>query len=156
MTRTPIERHHWVNAFVGILDQAFYLTDAEQVCVIEIVDRMFTSLSVPQRGNPVDIPMSLALEAADGFYSRQLAGPRNSGVVRPVRHVVDGDMVVSVDAWCESLVGMVIVAYPDLTPAERLAAAKIVTDLLVAVGVPDRAANYYPADVLRVANQLDS
>jgi len=155
MAKTNIERHHWVNAFVGILDQAFYLNEEEQVCVIEIVDRLFTSLQIPLRGESSDLPMPVALEAADGFYSRQMEGPRSSGIVRPARPASSDDIVVSVEAWQEALLEMIVVAYPNLSPVERLTAAKIVTDLLIAVGVPNRNAVYYPADVVRTSTSLD-
>ena len=44
---------------------------------------------------------------------------------------------------------MLYVAYPDLDPAERLVSAKVLDDLLMALGVPYRAASSVPDAVIR-------
>ena len=131
------------------------LTEEEQACVFEIVERLFASLQIPERGNAVDLPMPVVLEASDDFYSKQMSGPRTSGIVRPARPASSGDIVVSVDAWQEALTEMLIVAYPVLAPVERLTAAKVITDLLIAVGVPTRAAAFYPPSVVTSSTSLD-
>jgi len=153
--KTRVERHHWLNTIVGILDQAFYLTDEEQFYVIDIVKRMLESLSIPERGEPVVIPNQLALEMSSSLYSTQLAGPRRSGVTRPIRATNHADMVVSLNAWVDSLLTMLTTAYPDLSPTERMVTAKVLSDLLDAIGVPDRAAAFFPDDVIRSALQVD-
>ena len=140
---------------VGILDQAFYLSEEEQACVFEVVDRLFSSLQIPARGPAVDLPMPVVLETSADFYSKQMAGPHTSGIVRPARPASSDDIVVSVDAWQEAMLEMIVVAYPALAPVERLTAAKVLTDLLVAIGVPARAAAFYPAGVVSSATALD-
>jgi len=153
--RQQVERHHWLNTIVGILDQAFSLTDEEQFYVIDIVNRMLESLYIPERGIPALIPTQVLLEISSGLYSAQLAGPRASGVARPIRHASNRDMVVSVEAWVQALLSMLITASPDLSPVERMVSAKILSDLLDAIGVPDRAATFFPDDVVRIANEVD-
>lgn len=151
-----VERYHWLNTIVGILDQAYHLTDEEQVHVLDIVNRLLDRLDIPDRSEPVVIPTPLAMEMSSGYYSTQLAGPRESGLVRPVRQTAHADMVVSVEAWCESLLSMLTTAYADLDSYERIGTAKILADLLDAIGVPDRAAAFFPDDLLRVAREVDA
>lgn len=102
------------------------------------------------------MPAPVALEIACGFYTRQLDGPRISGVERPIRHINEHDAVVSLEAWRESLLAMLLTAHPDLTPNERLITAKVLADLLHAVGVPARAAAFFPDDVVRLSRQIDN
>lgn len=146
-------RHHWLNTIVGILDTAFYLTDEEQFFVIEIVQRLLTKLQIPERGNPVTLPLPVLLEITSSFYTVQLEGPRDSNLRRPIREASGRDIVVDIEPWRQALVGLLITAYPDLEPLERVVATKIVTDLLMGIGVPKRAAAYYPDDVVRAYNE---
>jgi hypothetical protein len=44
---------------------------------------------------------------------------------------------------------MLTSAYPDLNPVERVKAMTVFTELLVAIGVPDRAVYCYPDEVVR-------
>ena len=101
------------------------------------------------------IPNQLALELSSSLYSTQLAGPRRSGVVRPIRATNHTDMVVSMNAWVDALLSMLTTAYPDLTPTECMVTAKVLSDLLDAIGVPDRAAAFFPDDVIRSALHVD-
>lgn len=152
----PVKRHHWINTIVGILDQAFHLTDEEQFYAIDITGRLLDSLYIPGRSMPQVLPTPVVLEMTSGLYSNQLAGPRISGVVRPIRRRTEEDVSVSVEAWREFLLSLLLVAYPDIDPTERIVTAKILTDLLTGIGVPNRAASFYPEDVIRVANEVDA
>ncbi len=154
--RTVPQRSHWVNTLVGILDQAFHLTDEEQVFVVQVISRLLESLNIPDRSDSQTLPAPVALEISGGFYTRQLDGPRTSGIVRPVRHITEQDAVVSLEAWRETLLAMLLTAHPDLTPNERLVTAKVLADLLHAIGVPTRAAAFFPDDVIRMALQIDN
>lgn len=145
-----VERHHWLNTFLGILDSAFNLTEVEQAHLISILRDLLAALQIPERGDPVELPATLALEVTSGFHTIALAGPRDAGVDRPVRAAGPGDLVVSVEAWRDALLGLLEVAYPDLPPAERLLASKVLGDCLVGIGVPQRAAAFLPEDVIRV------
>lgn len=145
-----------MNTIVGILDAAFHLTDEEQVFVFDIVGRLLDSLDIPHRSDPLVLPVPLVLEITSGIYSVQLNSPAVSGLVRPVRAVGHGDIVVSVETWRESLAGLLITAYPDLNPLERMVLAKVLTDLLDAIGLPDRAAVFFPDDVVRTAREVDA
>ena len=145
-----------MNTLVGILDQAFHLTDEEQFHTLDIIGRLLESLDIPDRSTPKQISPSLMLEVTASVYSTQLHGPRSSNLVRPVRAAVPSDIVVSVEAWCEALLSMITTAYPDLTPTERIVTAKILTDLLDALGAPDRAASFFPDDVIRAALDVDA
>lgn len=149
------ERHHWLNTIVGILDQAFHLTDEEQFHVIGIVSRLLASLDVPDRATPRTLPVPVVLEITSSFYTQQLSGPRRSGVVRPVRAASGDDIVVSLETWRESLLALLTAAYPDLVALERLVASKVLTDMLAAIGVPERAAAFFPDDVVRLAREID-
>lgn len=152
MPRSRVERHHWLNTIVGVLDGAFLLSEEEQFQVISIVRRLLEALRIPERGNPHSLPAAVALEAASGFYTVQLTHARSAGAVRAVRPVSSGDMVVSAESWRDALVGMITGAYPDLAPEERLVTSKVMADLLAALGVPDRAAAFFPDTVVRAFN----
>jgi hypothetical protein len=150
-----VDRHHWLNAIVGMLDQAFRLTDDEQFFVLDIVSRLLDALDIPFRGDPQQLPASVAQEAESGLYSMQLSTPREVGLVRPVRAVTGGDMVVSVEAWRTALLGMLITAYPDLEPVEKMTAAQVLDDLLTAIGVPTRLAMFFPSEVVAAYRDCD-
>lgn len=144
-----MERHHWLNALVGIIDGAFHLSDMEQLQVIGFVRRLLAALRIPERGEPRVLPSAVALEVSSGFYTVALNSPRESGVVRPVRGTTEADMVVSVDAWRDALLGLLLTAYPDLLPEEKLVAGTVLTEILLGLGVPQRAAAFFPDAVVR-------
>lgn len=150
-----VERHHWINTIVGTLDQAFHLTDEEQFYSIDIVSRLLRSLDIPERSEPSVLPTPLVLEMSSQIYSTQLAGPRVSGIIRPIRQTNPDDIVVSIEAWVAALLAMFTTAYPDLTPTERIVTAKVLTDLLDGIGVPDRAAVFFPDNVVRISKDID-
>lgn len=151
------ERHHWLNTLVGILDSAFHLTDEEQYYTISIVATLLESLEIPERGDPAELPPAVALEVTSSFYTVRLSSPRDAhNLVRPIREVTPGDVVVSIEAWVQALTGMVLVAYPDLDPLERVAAAKVFSDLLQSLGVPNRAASFFPEDVVQAYRDVDA
>jgi hypothetical protein len=153
--RAVPERHHWIATIVGILDQAFHLTDDEQVFALGFVDRFLESLRIPDRADPSALPVSLVLEMSAGIYSEQLSSSASSSP-RRVRHVGPGDVVVSLETWREAMLSLIVSAYPELSPPERLMAAKMLADLLDAIGVPDRAAAFVPDDVVRVSRDVDA
>lgn len=146
---STIRRHTWVNTIVGILDGAFSLNDEERFFTQDIVRRLLEALRIPDRARPEQVPAAVALEAEAGLYSVQLYEPRDAGVVRHARVARPGDTVVTVEAWRQALVNLITDAYPRLDPLEVIAATKVFDDLLVALGVPTRAAAYFPDDVVR-------
>lgn len=154
--RVVPERHHWINTIVGLLDQAFNLTDDEQVFAIGFVDKLLDMLQVPDRGDPAALPIPVVLEVSAQVYTTQLSSTRELDVVRPVRAVQPGDVQVSTETWVEALLSLIMSAYPDLSPTERLLTAKSFRDLLDAIGVPDRAATFLPDDVVRISRDVDA
>lgn len=151
----PAARHHWLNTIVGMLDSAFYLSDEEQFAVAGLVRQLLAKLAIPERGAPLNLPPSVAQEAAVGYYSLMLAGPRESGVVRTVRAATQRDVVVSVETWREAFVGMFTVAYPDLTADEHVFLTKVFHDLLTVIGAPHRAAAYLPDAVMAAYRDVE-
>lgn len=149
------QRHHWLNTFVGILDGAFHLTDEEQFFCTDIINRLLAALRVPERGVPDELPSAVALEARSGLFTVQLTGPLTTRLRRPVRAASPDDQVVSPDAWAAAFTGMLTTAYPDLAPHERVVAQKVFLDVLDALGVPARAAAYFPDDVVRAHHDFD-
>lgn len=142
-----VERYHWLNTIVGVLDVAFHLGDTEQFHVIDIVNTLLSRLHIPERGAPVVLPAPLSAEISAGVYGRLLSlSPADR--VRPVRPVEAGDCQVSVESWRMALLSMLLDAHPDLTPLEQVAAAKVFTDLLLAIGVPSRVAFHLPEEVI--------
>lgn len=154
--RAVPERHDWVNTFVGILDQAFHLTDDEQYFSSDYLTKVLAVLRIPDRGDPVTLPISVLLELTAQVYSTQLASSRTNQYLRPVRAAATNDIVVSIEAWTEAFIAMLHTAYDDLLPEERMMAARLFTDLFVAIGAPDRAASFLPDDVVRVARDVDA
>jgi hypothetical protein len=151
---TWAERHHWLNALVGILDLSFCLTDDEQFQVLRIVSKLLDSLDIPFRDDPRQLPAAVAQEVETGVYGLQLGAPRDA-VTRPVRAVAYGDLVVPVEAWRNALLGMLTTAYPGLGSTERMVAASLFEDLLVAIGAPDRLATFFPTEVVAAYRDLE-
>jgi len=143
------KRHDWLNTYVGLLDAAFLLTEEEQFQVIAIFKKLLTALRVPQRGVPLELPPALAMELASGFYTISRTKPADAGRRRRPRAATPTDLVASVEAWRDVLLGMLLIAYPDMDAAERLTAAKVFEDVLAAIGVPHRVAMFLPDDVVR-------
>lgn len=146
---TNVERSTWINTIAGMLDQAFSLTDEEFFFCSQVVRQLLGALRIPERGAPSAMPAALALEAKGGMYSLQVHGSRDAGVQRPVRATAAGDVVVTLEAWRQALLNLICSAYTDLTEVEVLTAAKTFDDLLIGIGVPQRAAAYVPSDVVR-------
>lgn len=144
-----MQRHHWLNTYVGILDAAFHLSDMEQMEVLSIIKRLLEGLHVPDRGAAHSLPAPVGLELASGFYTIHLAHTRDSVIQRPVWEATSADLVVSAEAWRDALTGMLFTAYPDLSYQDRILATKTFADLLAALGVPARAAAFLPEAVTR-------
>lgn len=142
-------RHHWLNTLTGILDGAFYLTDEEQLPVTQILGRLIDDLRIPDRGVPATLPAPVALELSCNFYTVRLSGPQDADGYRPIRAVSDRDLVVDVETWTAALVGLFLTAYPDMAGLETVHATNVLEDLLIRLGVPQRAAAYFPEEVLR-------
>lgn len=149
------ERAHWINVFVGILDTSFFLSEEEQFAVSDIVRRLFQRLGIPERGEPKELAIPLVQELYSNLYSVHLEGPRQSGVQRQVRGTLPGDSVTSLEAWRIMFEEIILVGYPDLTLEERLLMTTVLTDLLAAIGVPNRAASVIPDAVVRVHRLLE-
>lgn len=134
---------------VGLLDAAFVLTDEEAYFCQDIVQGLLDLLNIPDRGPAVAIPSTVLSEAEHATWSVQLHSSRDRLDLHRPRSVVASDTVVGLEAWREALSGMLFCAYPDLGGLERLAVTKVLDDLLVALGVPGRAARFFPDDVVR-------
>lgn len=143
-----------MNALVGVLDAAFWLTDEEQFETARIVGGLLDWLNVPGRGSAVELPPSVASEVASGQFAVVLNSHRDSGVRRVPRYAHERDVVVSVDAWRYALMNMLTVAYPDLSPTEVVGATKVLDDLLAALGLPERVAHCFPDEVIRAFREL--
>lgn len=146
-----MERHHWLNAVVGVIDAAWNLTAEEQYHVTRIVAVILDKLSIPERGAPAEIPAPIAMEVEGGFYSSQMHDAALSQVERPVRALSSGDQTVAPDVWRTTLVELFTTAYPDLTGVERVWLTKTIGDLLGGIGVATRAPVWLSEDVTRVA-----
>lgn len=149
-------RHHWLNTIVGLLDSAFYLSEEELYSVTYIVDRLLDTLHIPERDKAAVVPAVVDQEVRGGVYSLQLDSPRSSGLQRPVRRTTEHDCVASLEAWRNALENLVLSAYPSLSGEERVLLAKVLTDLLAAIGVPERAAAFFPDAVLRAHREIET
>ena len=147
-----IQRHHWLNTYLGILDSVFFLSEEEQYHTIKIISSLLEAIKIPERGTPVLIPASVAVEAKNSYYSISLDARQKSNFERHPMIIDNSDLMVSIDAWRDSLLNMLTTAYPELEPEEKILSAKIFTELLVALGLPNRAAAYFPDDVVRAWN----
>lgn len=148
--QVSIERHHWINTVVGVIDAAWHLTDEEQFDVIRIVSTVVRQLNIPERGEPAELPVPLVLEVGAGFYANQITSTLDSGIARPIRALHTGDQTVPVEIWAQSIVSLFTTAYPDLDGVERMYLTKSFVDLLAAIGVAERAPVFLPADVVRI------
>lgn len=147
-------RAHWLNTIVGLLDSSFYLTPEEQFAATRIVTKLLATLNIPDRSTPAVLPMPVVQEVYANYYSTALETTQ-AGVRRVVRPVDEDDCVTSLEAWRSALESMFISAYPDLTAPERIILAKVIGDLLAAIGVPNRVAAYFPDMVLKAHREID-
>lgn len=146
---SEIERHTWLNTIVGIIDSAFALSDEEMYFTTVIVRKLLEGLRIPER-HPADIlPIAVTQEACAGVFSTQLHAHRAAGVSRIARAVASDDTVVTLEAWRQAIMTLILVSYPDLDPMERMWATGTVDELLLALGVPARAAAFFPDEVVR-------
>lgn len=144
-----IKRYHWVNTVVGILDSVFYLTDVEMYHSIDSLNKILSKLQIPERGGSVMIPASVAIEAESSFYTRSINNLEGNNKFRIPRVNIENDMIVSIDSWRDMFVNMFIITYPNMLAEEKLLLSSFFNTLLLALGVPDRAASYFPDDVVR-------
>lgn len=149
----PVQRHHWINTIVGLIDSVWSLTPEELYPTIRVVNGLLDQIAIPDRGAPSEVPAPLALEVDGGFYSLQLNAPYDSGVPRPVRAVTADDLQYPIEIWCSSFTHLFTAAYPDLDPIERVYLTKGFLDLLASLGIPERAPFYIPEDVARTAHR---
>lgn len=149
-----IERHHWVNTVVGVIDSAWHLTPEEQLQCIRIVGSILDVLAIPDRGPARQIPAALALEVDGGFYAAQIHSPHDSGHDRPVRHRDEATVEMPFEAWRVGLVELFTSAYPDLDLAETVWLSRKIGEVLAAIGVSDRAPVFVPEDVARHARGM--
>lgn len=149
------QRYHWINTIVGILDQAYHLDDVERVHVIDIVGRLLEQLNIPDREEPFAIPAPLALEISDGVYSSLLNADRDASIYEPRLATYD-DIIVSVEAWTAALLSLITTAYPDLSPEESIVTASILSKMLDAIGIPARAAAFFPDFAVRQSREIDA
>lgn len=67
-----VTRSTWTHSIVGMVDTVFHLTELEKYEVINIIDKLLTYLSIPDRQDLNVLPYAVSLEAQNQFYSRQL------------------------------------------------------------------------------------
>ncbi|MFM7087919.1 MAG: hypothetical protein ACKOW9_00065 [Candidatus Paceibacterota bacterium] len=146
-----VQRHHWINTYLGILDAAFTLSEAEQAELIVILRSLLTALEIPKT-EPTSLPAPVALEVKTSFYSIQLNQARQLSTVREVRRSRPNEVTVSPESWRDALSGMLLTAYPGLEPAHRLLVVKTFSDIILALGIPLRAAKFLPESVVRAYN----
>lgn len=152
---TP-QRHHWLNSTVGILDEAFTLTQEEQYAVATIVRKLLDTLRIPDRGLTGDLPLAVVQEMHNNYYADMLDAANSNTSVRRPRPAMSTDAVMELEPWRAALEEMYLVSYPDLIAEERLILRKTFTDLLAALGVPNRAAEHFPTLVITAYRQLDN
>jgi len=145
-----VERHHWVSTITGMLNSAFCLSTTEQYDVGRVLTKLFTTLQIPERGEPVTLPMPVVQEVHSRLYSEALT--TTSAAARPV---TDRDCIAPLEAWRNALENMVTVAYPRLQPADRALLVKSFDDILKAIGVPRRAAQFIPEPVIAAVRDLE-
>ena len=148
---SKIQRHHWINTYLGILDAAFTLSEREQAEIITILKSLLTALDIPN-SEPQSLPAPVALEVKTNFYSIQLNQARELNSVREIRRTHPNEQTVTPESWRDALSGMLFSAYPNLQPPQRLLTVKTFSDLLAALGIPLRAAKFLPESVVRAYN----
>lgn len=142
---TSPRRHHWVNTLVGVLDASFALTVEEQFYATVAVTRLLDTLDIPGRGEPLELPAALAAETSAGVFGAAMAFDRPMVAAAALR---PGMVTVDLADWRDALCRMLFRAYPDLRPEERLYAVKAFDEVLVALGLPNRAPVFIPEDVV--------
>lgn len=150
-----VERTHWRNTIVGILDAAFLFDAGEHMACDRVVGDLLRILRIPERAPSGSVPLEVMQEAENRTYSLQMYERHHQGSA-VARATTAQDCVTSPDSWRASLMTLITSAYPDLSAEERLLAATCFQDLLAQIGVPQRAATYFPPGVLAAHNELES
>lgn len=141
-----IERYHWINMYLGILDGVFSLTEEEQHDIIKEIKLLLDRLNIPNRSNPIEIPATLALEVRAGFYTNLL----NKNIKNNNLEINDKDLFsVSLEAWRDPFINWLFLAYPDLDSQERIITAKSFEKVLKMLNIPKRVPYYLPDDVIK-------
>lgn len=138
----------WVLTMVGILDSSYGLTAQEKDFCIAAFTSLFTDLGIPHREDPTELPVPVLHQVNHKVYTRRLLAPGHD----KGRAVYN--LPVSVQAWTEALLRMILTSY-RLTPEETIHAAQRISRILDFIGVPDRQAAHYPDDVVRSALEVD-
>lgn len=144
-----VGRHTWLNTIVGSLDAAFILSEEEMFFTSLYIRDLLDLLNIPGRTEPRAFPAPIVTEAASGLYAHSLSEIRSVGLVRKPLVAGPMDVRVSLEAWRQAFMGLLLVSYPDLAPNEQLTATKVFDDILLALGVPDRLATHFPDTVVR-------
>lgn len=135
---------------MGILDSAFALSEEELYFTTVIVKKLLEGLRIPERsGEGAVVPTAVAQEAHAGVFSTLVNSPRDAGFFKEARGVASGDTVVTLEAWRQALLGLITTGFPDLEPVEVVWATSTIDDLLLGLGVPNRAAAFFPDEVVR-------
>lgn len=138
-------KHHWLNTIVGQIDAAFLLTQEELFATSKVVGELLDNIRIEDRGMPAVLPTPLVAELSTSYWAVQLHSTDRLGShARNPRRVDDSDITVSLDVWRNSLSGLVLTAFPDMSPIERIIVAKTFDALLESLGVPNRAPRFIP------------
>lgn len=148
-------RDKWVVTLAGLCDAVWHLTEEEQVYVTGILGVILDRYSIPGRSDPAELPQSLMMELQGSYWTTQLTSHTDVGLVRPVRPAASGQSY-PLEVWRAALLNQITVAYPDIEqdPMELLGITADLTELLAAIGVPDRAPSYLPEEVVRAARSV--
>lgn len=147
------ERHHWLNTILGLLDSTFSLTPMEEPPTIRAIQNLLSELNIPDRADAPSLPAAVALEVTSSHFTIQFSSPRRADLMRPPRRTSPSDIPVSLETWRQGFVSLITSAY-DLSAMELLLTATVFNDILTELGVPNRAASYYPEEVLRAYQEL--
>jgi hypothetical protein len=155
MSQPIIERHHWVNTLVGMLNIAFILSKTEELTITQIINQLLLSLNIPDRLSAVGLPAAVALEAEHQVYSKTLSNFDDTPLNRVARTCTEGEMVVSLESWSQALASMINSTYPDLEPLDRLRVLLVFREILSSLGVPARVARAFPDEVIKAYQEFD-
>ena len=147
MLSIKVERSHWLNTLLGIIDSVWILTPTEQVQSAKVLLSILDTLNIPDRGNPSAFPIQLALEVESGYYTILLAAEDESGYPRVPKVSQEDEYNFPIEVWTASLVSILVVAYPELEPVERVYASKCFMDLLDALNISNRNPTHVPSSV---------
>ena len=120
-------RSDWVNGLVETIDRAYLLNGAELRATAAVVYQILSTLRIPQRGEPVSLPIFVVASSGAG----------HEHLDRAVVEVTTAQ-VVPPRTWSKMVLSQILQSWPDVSEEEVGTATRMFTELFVTLEAQSR------------------